>query len=141
MKKLISVLLVLLTISLTACAAPSNAQRYAVNGGVVGGITGAVIGHQSGETEAGAVIGAVLGSVLGYGAGNERDKRFSRPAPYGNQVIHQPQRRTQPVYVERVERVYRDSSWNQNSRGGYVLRPRIVKERTIIRVRSSSQCW
>lgn len=63
------VTIVLLCLSLSACAGMSRRDRYAITGATVGGVVGSAL--TSGST-AGTVGGAVLGGVLGSEAAKKR---------------------------------------------------------------------
>lgn len=56
--------LMVISMSLTACANMSQSQRNTAAGAVVGGVAGHLIGGDTGSTLGGAALGGVIGSQI-----------------------------------------------------------------------------
>jgi outer membrane protein OmpA-like peptidoglycan-associated protein len=67
--------LLVIALSLPACASMSNTQKGAVIGAAGGGAVGAVIGKKVGSTAKGAIIGAAVGGTAGAIIGSRMDKQ------------------------------------------------------------------
>lgn len=81
MKKIISLLLAGVFLTLTACESiknSNNTQRGAVIGTAAGAVIGGILGNnlgKGGNTAVGAVIGGVVGGTVGGVIGNKMDKQ------------------------------------------------------------------
>src|SRR5258705_4884922 len=73
--RLLSALLVIASLGLSACASMSKKQEGAVIGAAAGGAVGGVIGNQTGSTAKGAIIGAVVGGAAGAIIGHQMDQQ------------------------------------------------------------------
>lgn len=81
MKKVVSLIIVLMMFSLTACESTLNEPATgALLGGGAGAGLGAIVGSQSGHTGAGTAIGAGAGALLGalLGEANRRNKEKTK---------------------------------------------------------------
>lgn len=67
--------LVLASLSLTACASMSKEEKGAAVGIGAGTVIGGIIGNNTGSTARGAIIGAAVGGVAGAIIGRQMDKQ------------------------------------------------------------------
>lgn len=67
--------IVLLALSVAACASLSRKEKGAIIGATAGGVAGGVIGNQTGSTTRGAIIGAVVGGTIGAVIGHQMDQQ------------------------------------------------------------------
>lgn len=59
-----TLLLMALTVSLSACAGLTRQQQNTATGAVIGGVAGNLIGGDTGSTLGGAALGGVVGSQI-----------------------------------------------------------------------------
>lgn len=69
------VAVMLLALSVSACASLGKKEQGAMIGAGVGGAVGAVIGNQTGSTARGAIIGAAVGGITGGIIGHQMDQQ------------------------------------------------------------------
>ena len=67
--------IMLLALSVSACASLSKKEQGAMIGAGVGGAVGAVVGNQTGSTARGAIIGAAVGGTAGAIIGHQMDQQ------------------------------------------------------------------
>ena len=73
--RLLTALLVVGSLGVSACASMSKKEEGAVIGAAAGGAVGGVIGNQTGSTARGAIIGAVVGGAAGAIIGHQMDQQ------------------------------------------------------------------
>jgi len=71
----LTALVVIGSVSLSACASMNKKQEGAVIGAATGAAVGGVIGNQTGSTARGAIIGAVVGGAAGAIIGHQMDQQ------------------------------------------------------------------
>lgn len=82
-----SLMLLMLALSLTACAGSINkATQGALAGAAVGAGSGAIVGNQTGHSGAGIAIGAGLGAIGGALVGNSLDRMDQENASLEGQL-------------------------------------------------------
>jgi outer membrane protein OmpA-like peptidoglycan-associated protein len=69
------VLVIIGSVSVSACASLNKKEEGAVIGAAAGGAVGGVIGNQTGSTARGAIIGAVVGGAAGAIIGHQMDQQ------------------------------------------------------------------
>lgn len=69
------VAVMLLVLSVSACASFGKKEQGALMGAGVGGAVGGVIGNQTGSTARGAIIGAAVGGIAGGIIGHQMDQQ------------------------------------------------------------------
>lgn len=69
------VAVMLLALSVSACASLGKKEEGVLVGAGVGGAVGAVIGNQTGSTARGAIIGAAVGGIAGGIIGHQMDQQ------------------------------------------------------------------
>lgn len=73
MKKLITVLMLISTLSFSGCAGMSQTEQRTMSGTMGGAGVGAVIGALAGDAGLGAAIGAAAGATGGYLFGKHKE--------------------------------------------------------------------
>src|SRR6266478_4254715 len=73
--RLLTALVIVGSLGVSACASMSKKEEGAVIGAAAGGAVGGVIGNQTGSTTRGAIIGAVVGGAAGAIIGHQMDQQ------------------------------------------------------------------
>ena len=94
-RRVISVLILIVTSTWPLQAQQRHTTQGATLGGVAGAIAGGIIGHQNDETPEGALIGGAVGAIAGGLLGNAKDAQVARDHHYQHQLWHQQQQITQ----------------------------------------------